>query len=146
MGRPTKEPKGKQVQLTVLVRGDVKRALVAAAKKSGRTLSTETVFWFEELETYRMIFKRMQQTAEDMARGSYAAAGEREGFIHIRAADTTGKIFNGWLEPGYPGSPKEGTGFFPRREGEQPTGRVEIREDEIEAIPGDESDEKESEK
>jgi hypothetical protein len=112
MGRPTKPPKGNQAQLTILVRADIKRALMAAAKRNGRTLSTEAVMWLEELDTYRQTFKRMQQTAEEVERLSFAALAERKGYARIRTVDATGKVHETLFSPGHPHAPVR-SGFIP---------------------------------
>jgi hypothetical protein len=125
MGRPTKPPKGNQAQLTILVRADIKRALVAAAQKHGRTLSTEAVMWFEELDTYRQTFKRMQQTAEEVERIGFAAAAERKGFNRVRTVDAAGKVHEQLFSPGHPYAPGR-SGFIPPDEGD-PRG-IEIRD------------------
>jgi hypothetical protein len=126
MGRPIKSPKGNQAQLTILVRADIKRALVAAAKKSGRTLSSEAVIWLEELDTYRQAFKRMQQTAEEVERLSFAATAERKGYTRIRTVDAAGKVHEALFSPGHPYGPTERSWLIPPDEGDRRS--IEIRD------------------
>jgi hypothetical protein len=129
IGRPTKPPKGNQAQLTILVRADIKRALVAAAQKHGRTLSTEAVIWLEELDNYRQAFKRMQQTAEEIERIGFAAAAERKGFARIRTVDAAGKVHETLFSPGHPYGPAERSGFIPPHDGDRRSLEIRYLED-----------------
>jgi hypothetical protein len=129
MGRPIKSPKGNQAQLTILVRSDIKRALVAAAHKHGRTLSAEAVMWIEELDTYRQMFRRMQQTAEEVERLSFAATAERKGYTRVRTVDAAGKVHELLFSPGHPYGPAERSGFLPPTDGDPRSIELRDRED-----------------
>jgi hypothetical protein len=111
VGRPMKVPSGKRSQVTVLLRADIKRALIEGAKKNGRTLSAEGEIWFERLLTYESTFERMRTNLEKMEKDSAEAALWRMGWRPVREITKDGKVWKAWGEPGYPGS--EQAGFVP---------------------------------
>jgi hypothetical protein len=111
IGRPMKAPTGKRDQVTILLRADIKRALIKAAKDHGQTLSAEGEAWFERLLTYESTLDRMRTTLEEMEKNNVEAALWRKGWRPVREVTKDGKVWKAWAEPGYPGI--EQTGFVP---------------------------------
>ena len=103
IGRPMKAPTGKRDQVTVLLRADIKRALIKAAQEHGRTLSQEGEHWFERLLTYKSTLDRMRTNLEKMEKDNVEAALFRLGYTPIRHVDGEGKVWKLWAEPGFPG-------------------------------------------
>jgi hypothetical protein len=112
VGRPMKAPSGKQKrsQVTVLLRADIKRALIKAAQENGRTLSAEGEVWFERLLTYESTLERMRTNLEKMEKNNVEAALWRLGYTPIREP-IEGNAWKLWAEPGYPGTKR--SGFIP---------------------------------
>ena len=111
IGRPMKAPTGKRDQVTVLLRADIKRALIKAAQEHGRTLSQEGEHWFERLLTYESTLERMRTNLEKMEKDNVEAALWRMGYRPVREVTKDGKVWKAWAEPGYPGI--EQTVFVP---------------------------------
>jgi hypothetical protein len=109
VGRPMKAPTGKQKrsQVTVLLRADIKRALVEGAKKNGRTLSAEGEAWFERLLAYDETLAAMRTDLATMQKDNIGPALWRAGFTPEREM-IDGKVWTKWAEPGYPGIPRTG--------------------------------------
>ena len=106
-GRPMKDPRGKRDQVTILLRAEIKRALIKAAQDNGRTLSQEGEHWLERLLQY------------ESALGTVAGALEqvllRNGFYPLGISNPrTGKRGRAWAEPGL----IEESGFVPFDKGE----------------------------
>jgi hypothetical protein len=110
VGRPMKTPIGKRDQVTVLLRSDIKRALIKSAQEHGRTLSQEGEHWFERLLTYEATLERMRTNLEKMEKDNVEAALWRMNYRPIRKM-IDGKVWKAWAEPGYPGI--EQTVFVP---------------------------------
>jgi hypothetical protein len=117
-GRPPKSPTGKRVQLTTIVRADIKRRLDLAADKSGRTLSQELELLIERLMIYEAAFERMHTDATEMEKGNVEAVLWRLGYTPIQPfkdgqpqAKEGGGYWKVWAEPGFPGI--ERSGFIP---------------------------------
>ncbi len=121
IGRPMKAPTGKRDQVTVLLRADIKRALIKAAQENGRTLSAEGEVWFERLLTYESTLERMRTNLEKMEKDNVEAALWRMGYRPVRPlikdkdgkplTKEDGKPWKLWAEPGCPGI--ESSGFIP---------------------------------
>src|SRR4051812_23518217 len=106
-----KAPTGKRDQVTVLLRADIKRALIKAAKEHGRTLSQEGEHWFERLLTYESTLDRMRTNLEKIEKDNVEAALFRLGYTPTRHVDREGRAWKLWAEPGFPGI--ERSGFVP---------------------------------
>jgi hypothetical protein len=107
IGRPMKDPSGKRDQVTVLLRADIKRALIKAAQEHGRTLSQEGEHWFERLLQYESVLGTPVGAVEQVLM--------RNGFHPLGISNPrTGKRGKAWAEPGL----IEDSGFVPFDEGE----------------------------
>lgn len=106
-GRPMKEPSGKRDQVTILLRADIKRALIKAAQEHGRTLSQEGEHWLERLLQYENVLGIPASALEP--------ALKRHGYYRLGISNPrTGQSGFAWAEPGL----IEGSGFVPFDEGE----------------------------
>jgi hypothetical protein len=101
-GRPMKQPVGKRDQVTILLRANIKRALIKSAQENGRTLSQEGEHWLERLLQFESVFGTVEGAVEQMlARYGY----HRLGITNPR----TGKSGKAWAQPGL----IEESGFVP---------------------------------
>ena len=106
-GRPMKEPSGKRDQVTILLRADVKRALIKSAQEHGRTLSQEGEHWLERLLQYESVLGTVAGALEQVLL--------RNGFYPLGISNPrTGKRGRAWAEPGL----IEESGFVPFDKGE----------------------------
>ena len=97
IGRPMKDPSGKRDQVTILLRAEVKRALIKAAQDNGRTLSQEGEHWFERLLQYEQGFAQMKANLDRLKQITIDGEFLRLGYMSV---DTVhGKI---WFPPGLP--------------------------------------------
>jgi len=64
IGRPTKPPTGKRVQLGLIVRADIKRAIIKAAEQSGRTQSQEAELLIERAWAYDGLIEKLGAVIE----------------------------------------------------------------------------------
>src|SRR5262249_27032464 len=102
-----KEPSGKRDQVTILLRADVKRALIKSAQEHGRTLSQEGEHWLERLLQFENVLSTVEGAREEMLR--------RWGYYRLGITNPrTGKSGRAWAEPGL----IEDSGFVPWDEGE----------------------------
>src|SRR5262249_9657631 len=103
-----KEPSGKRDQVTILLRADIKRALIKAAQEHGRTLSQEGEHWFER-------FVRYERALGGTVAGALKQKLLDSGFYPLGISNPrTGKRGMAWAEPGL----IEESGFVPFDEGE----------------------------
>src|SRR5262249_61846847 len=101
-----KEPSGKRDQVTILLRADIKRALIKAAQEHGRTLSQEGEHWLERLLQYENVLGIPASALEP--------ALKRHGYYRLgKSNPTTGQYRVAWAEPGL----IEGSGFGPFHQG-----------------------------
>jgi hypothetical protein len=109
IGRPPKDPSGKRDQVTILLRADLKRALIKAAQEHGRTVSQEGEHWFERLLTHEATLRQLGTDLAGMEKGTVEPALWRRGYRPVRAM-IDGKVWKLWAEPGFP---LEGFGVVP---------------------------------
>jgi hypothetical protein len=105
IGRPTKDPSGKRNQVTILLRSDLKRALIKAAQEHGRTLSQEGEHWLERLLQYESVLGAGEDAVRPLLR--------HRGYIRLGISNPrTGQRGFAWAEPGL----MENSGFIPTEE------------------------------
>jgi hypothetical protein len=108
-GRKPRQPSIKRGrhQVNFLLTPELKDQLLAAATKSGRTISGEAAALVETALTVKGLLAAMGTTADEIAKGNHEVALRRAGFAPLR--DGTGNVT--WLPPGHPANPGGGGGF-----------------------------------
>jgi hypothetical protein len=98
MGRPTKPArKGRRYQIGVIVTGETKAVIDAAAKASGRTISREVEHLIERALGFEHMFESMRTTLAQIESGSITSALRRKGYTPVRTPHG-----EAWLPPTYP--------------------------------------------
>jgi|SRR5215831_14424667 len=99
--RKPNEParKGTRFQVNILLSAAAKDHIVAAAKASGRTTSSEAEHLIERARTVDRLMDAMRTDLAQIERGNIQAVLHRLGYMPVRDL-ATGKM--AWCEPGHP--------------------------------------------
>jgi hypothetical protein len=136
--------KTKRIQLNLLVTGEMKKRIAALARKAKSSQGQVAEDLMLKQFAYEELVAAMGRGLEEIRKGNVEAELHRLGYTRgLPMRDASGKVWRVWFELGDPRAPPP-SGFVPWNEGEQPRGRVEFREDEVEAIAVDEGGEEET--
>jgi hypothetical protein len=114
-------------QVNFLLSPELKDQLLAAATKSGRTISGEAAALVETALTVNGVLAAMGTRADEIAKGNLEVELRRAGFAPLR--DGAGHVT--WLPPDHPANPGR-SGFEPWSDGELEAQGAGLDDEEVE--------------